>query len=72
MAGRLPRVGLMNHISLKLGSAVRRRDDAAGMSGWVIGYILSQPTLALVRWDNATTTFEPFDDLDGIREASSI
>ena len=63
----------MNHISLKLGSAVRRRNDVVGMSGCVIGYILlSQPTLALVRWDNATTTFEPFDNLDGMREVSSV
>ena len=63
-------MGWMNHITLKLGSAVRRRNDAVGMNGWVIGYILSQPTLAVVRWDNATTTFEPFDSLDGMREAS--
>ncbi|HEX9822394.1 MAG TPA: hypothetical protein VGD07_22575 [Methylomirabilota bacterium] len=47
----------------QLGRLVSRREDPATI-GQVVGFILrSVPTLALVRWKNRESTFEPFNVL---------
>jgi hypothetical protein len=49
---------------LQLGQLVRRRTEPSdGRVGFVAGVVFVAPTLALVRWPGAGSSFEPEDSL---------
>jgi hypothetical protein len=50
-------------LALQIGQTVRRRADPQGAVGLVVGLVLLEPSLALVRWNGAGSTFEPEDSL---------
>ena len=68
-----PCVGMEDSDRLQLGRLVSRRDDPATI-GQVVGLILlSVPTLALVRWKNRESTFEPtFEPFTVLVEVSRL